>query len=170
MTQSLTICSLLLLLGAGVAGAQTNRIVGQSIGGHMDWDPATRTTRDTSTFTFAGGDDGATVTVDFVAQYIGERVFATSRPAVVDVIVTEHPANEDAPEMSIRVDGRDLAVVPRARSSKSIVSSISFDEFLSLAHADTVVERAFDRELVFGAGQRRALRSVAARWSGSAAR
>ena len=70
----------------------------------------------------------------------------------------------------MRVDGRDLAVVPRARSSKSIVSSISFDEFLRLAYADTVVERAFDKELVFGAGQRRVLRSVAVCWSGSAAR
>jgi hypothetical protein len=170
MTRSFTICGLLVLLGAGAASAQPARIAGQSIGGHMDWDPATRTTRDTSTCTFTPGGDAASITVDFVVQYAGEQAFAVTRPAVVDIIVTEHPANEDTPEMAVDVDGRTLGLLPRPRSSRSVVSTISFEEFLRIANANTIVQRAFDRELVFGEGQRRMLRSVAGRWSGASAR
>jgi hypothetical protein len=170
MARAVTVCGLLMILAAGSAEAQPARLVGQSIGGHMEWNPATQTTKDTRTLTFSGRADGGTVTVDFVVQYRGERAFETTRPAVVDVIVTEHPGNENAPEMTMSVDGRPFPLVVRPRTSRAIVSSISFDEFLRLTNAESIVEHAFDAELVFGAGQLRMLRSIAQRWSGTTVR
>ena len=167
MLRTIIACGFLLIAASPNASAQDAQLAGRSAGGQMAWNG--RVTRDTLTLTFAGAGE-STISVDFVAEYPGERAFAVSRPSVVDIIVTEHSSNEEHPEMAMSVDGRDLAVMPRPRSSRSIVSSISFDEFLRLANADTIVQRAFEKELVFGEGQRRALRSVAGRWSGSAAR
>jgi hypothetical protein len=166
MMRAVIACGFLLVVASN-ASAQDARLAGRSIGEHMEWNG--RTTRDTSSFTFSGAGD-STISVDFVVEYAGERAFAVNRPSVVDIIVTEHSANEEHPEMAVSVDGRDLAVVTRPRSSRSIVSSVSFDEFLRLANADTIVQHAFEKELVFGEGQRRMLRAVADRWSGGVAR
>jgi hypothetical protein len=170
MARALTVCGLLVFLAAASAAAQPARLTGESSGQHMEWNPATRTTQDTHTLTFTGRDDGGTVTVDFVVQYEGERPFDATRPSVVDVIVTEHSGSENAPQLAMSVDGRPFPLTARPRSSRAIVSTIAFDEFLRLANADAIVARAFDTELVFGAGQQRMLRFVATRWSGGTPR
>ena len=68
--------------------------------------------------------------------------------------------------MALSIDGRALPLNTRLRSRRSVVATMSFDEFVRLANADAIVERAFDVDLEFGPGQRRMLRSVAERWSG----
>jgi hypothetical protein len=170
MARAAVLLGFVVALSAAPAQAQTARLVGQSIGGHMEWNPATRTTRDSSTLTFGGAENGVTITVDFVTQYEGERALQTTRPRVVDVIVTEHPTGEESPQMTMTVNGEGVPLVPRLHSRRSIVSSISFDDFVRLADAESIVQRAFDVDLVFGTGQLRMLRSVAQRWSGDTAR
>jgi hypothetical protein len=143
---------------------QPQRVIGDQLSGQMQWNPTAQKTTDMATCTFRGSSDGLLVTIDFVTQYAGQR--PTTPPTVVDMVVTQHPPNEDAPEMALSIDGRSLPLNTRLRSRRSVVATMSFDEFVRLANADAIVERAFDVDLEFGPGQRRMLRSVADRWSG----
>ena len=171
MTRASVVLGVVLGLGAfgpaAVAHGQPpepQRLIGNQISGLQQWNSATQKMTDTATCTFRGSSDGPLVTVDFVTQYAGQR--PATPPTVVDMVVTQHPPNEDAPEMALSIDGRSLPLNTRLRSRRSVVATMSFDEFVRLATADAIVERAFDVDLEFGQGQRRMLRSVAERWSG----
>jgi hypothetical protein len=171
MTRADVILGVVLGLGAfgpaAVAQGQPpppQRVIGNQISGLWQWNSATQKMTDTATCTFRGSSAGPLVTIDFVTQYAGQR--PTTPPTVVDMVVTQHPPNEDAPEMALSIDGRALPLNTRLRSRRSVVATMSFDEFVRLANADAIVERAFDVDLEFGPGQRRMLRSVAERWSG----
>ena len=143
---------------------QPTRLVGNRISGSMRWDAVGRKTTDTATCQFVGSDGRLIITIDFVAQYPGQQ--PTTAPTAVDIVVTEHAVDEDAPETSLSADGQSLPLNTRPRTARSVVATISFDEFVRLSKADALVERAFDRELEFGQGQLRMLRSTAERWSG----
>jgi hypothetical protein len=156
----------LLACTAATAVAQPpppRRIVGRSISGHIDM-RTTGATVDTAAVVFDDTGGGPGFTVEFVAQYDGAR--PASPPGVVDMIVTERAPGDDLPRVGLQLNGEPQAVVARPRSARSIVVSLSFDDFVKLASADSVVERAFDTELEFGAGPLRMLRTVAQRWSG----
>ena len=169
MQRMTAIVSVLIVLGAatGTSGEaqQRRRIIGQQLGGHFQFDPVTRTTTDTATLTFAGNDGGPALTVDFTTRFSGVGR-PTSTPAVVDIVVTQHAVNDDAPEMAMRVDGEAFPLTTRLRSRRSVVASIPFDQFIRLTNAETIVEQAFDTELAFSAAQVRMLRSTAQRWAG----
>jgi hypothetical protein len=175
MTRADVVLGVVLGLGAfgpaAVARAQPpqpQRVIGNQISGLQQWNSATQKMTDSATCTFRGSSDGTLVTIDFVTQYAGQR--PATPPTVVDMVVTQHPPNEDAPEMALSIDGRSLPLNTRVRSRRSVVATMSFDEFVRLANADAIVERAFDVDLEFGPGQRRMLRSVAERWSGGVLR
>src|SRR6185295_4202978 len=87
-------------------------------------------------------------------------------PGAVDMVVTQHPVEDEAPEMMLRVDGEAVPVVTRLHSKRSVVATVSLAEFDRIASAGSVVERAFDAELEFGPGQVRMLRTTADRWLG----
>jgi hypothetical protein len=162
----------LIVLGAatGMHGQaqQRRRIVGKTIGEHWQVNGSAnspRTTTATSTLTFTGNYCGPVLTVDFTTRFPGMGR-PTSQPSVVDIIVTEHPTSDDAPEMTMRVNGDSLPLATRLHSPRSIVATIPFDEFVRMTNAETIVEQAFDTELVFSAGQFGMLRATAQRWAG----
>jgi hypothetical protein len=149
---------------AAVRGVRASgRIVGTVISGHHDLNTA-GTGVEAATLGFLDPDGQTAFTIDFVVQYAGARPAAA--PAVVDMIITEHPVGEGSPDVSLEVNGAPQPVVARPRTARAVVASMPFDDFEKLANADTIVERAFDTELEFGPGQLRMLRTVAQRWSG----
>jgi hypothetical protein len=103
------------------------------------------------------------LTVDFPTRYQGLGR-PTSAPGAVDIIVTQLPANDDAPTMTMRANGEAVPIITRLRSRQSIVATLPFDEFVRLVNGDTLVQQAFDSELEFSAGQLRMLRATAERW------
>ena len=153
-----------ILVVATVASAQTPRLVGNAIGGAFHWHSDAGTTTDTRTLRFDDAQGRQAFTVEFQVVYPGQR--AAAAPAVVDMIVTQHPADEAQPQVTLNVNGEALAVVTRPRTERSVVVSMPFDEFTRLANAETIVQRVFDTDLEFGAGQLRMLRTTAVRWAG----
>jgi hypothetical protein len=166
MKLALTFVALLAVVGR--AGAQTpqgaQRIVGDRISGQMHLDARTRMTIETATLTFPGRDGGPTYTIDFTARHLVNEPVVS--PGVVDIVVTQHPVEDDAPEMMLRVDGETMPIVTRLHSKRSVVASVSLEAFDRIARAGTVVDRSFDTELELGPGQARMLRSTADRWMG----
>jgi hypothetical protein len=159
---------LLVVATAAPAVAQPTaprQMVGTGItGGFQSKDPGGAIV-DTSRLEFRDGAGAIAFTVDFVVQY--ERQRPAVPPSVVDVVITEYTGADEQPEMTIRVDGRPVDMHPRLRSRRSVVASIPFDAFVALTAGETIVERAFDTDLVFSSGQTRMLRSVAQRWAGN---
>src|SRR5262245_25372636 len=144
----------LLLLAVSVSGQAPQpapRIIGQVVGGHLHFDPATKSTIDTITLTFKNSDDTPAATVEFVVRYATER--PRQAPPVVDMIVTEVTAADDQPQMQLDVDGQMLSLNGRLRSRRSYVSTLPFDDFVRLTTADTIVHQAFGTSLQFGRGQ-----------------
>jgi hypothetical protein len=106
----------------------------------------------------------APCTIDFVAHRPVQGPVAS--PGVVDIVVTQHPVEDNSPEMMLRVDGETVPVVTRLHGRRSVVASISLDEFDRITRAGVVVDRTFDTELELGPGQVRMLRFTADRWLG----
>jgi hypothetical protein len=156
-----------LLAVAGRAGAQTPqaalRIVGDRIGFHWKMGDA-RTVTDTVTLTFPGRDGGPAYTIDFIVRHVVNEPVVS--PGVVDIVVTQHPVEDDAPEMMLRVDGETVPLVTRLHSKRSVVATVSLEAFERIARAGTVVDRTFGTELELGQGQARMLRATADRWLG----
>ena len=150
---------------AGSVAAQpaANQVIGRATSQRMEIKTTTNTTVDTFTLSFGGPDDVATYTVDFVAQYAARGT--RTAPSVVDMVLTEHPAADDHPTIELSVNGAPVAVVARLRQPRSIVTSMAFADFHRLAGADSIVQRAFNTNLVFGDAQRRMLQRTAERWS-----
>jgi hypothetical protein len=158
-----------LLAVAGRAFAQApqtpQHIVGNRVGSHWQMvDASTRTVSDTITLSFQGREGGPQYTVDFITRHpVLEPVPASG---VVDIIVSQHPVEDDAPLMTWRVDGETVPVVTRLNSRRSVVATVSLAEFDRIARAGVVVDRTFDTELELGPGQVRMLRLTADRWLG----
>src|SRR5262245_37466797 len=152
------------------ASPPLRHLVGRSISGHMEIDAKARTTADTVTLTFAAPDDGPTLTMEFLSRY--ERragragIVARTPPAVVDIVVSQHTVDEETPAATLRANGEPVPLFTRFRSARAVVSTITFDQFVGLANADTLVEQAFDCELEFTPQQLRMLKSTAERWAG----
>ena len=87
---------------------------------------------------------------------------------IVDIVVTEHPREDDTPEMTMRVDGEPVPLITRLRSSRSLVASIPLAELDRIANAGVVVDRTFGTELELGPGQVRMLRTTVDGWIGRA--
>ena len=85
---------------------------------------------------------------------------------VVDIVVTQHPVGDDAPEMMLRTDGALLPVNARLHSRRSVVATISLGELDRIVSAGVVVDRTFDTELELGPGQLRMLRALTDGWLG----
>ena len=129
-------------------------------------DATTRKTTATATLRFTGNDGGPGYSIDFVTSYEGLGDRPTSPPSVVDMIVTEHPANEDVPAMTMRLNGEPLPLATRLYSRRSVASTIPLEALLRMTIADTIVEQAFDTELEFSAQQLGSLRVRVQTWAG----
>jgi hypothetical protein len=157
-----------LLAVAGTAAAQApqppQRIVGDRISGNTRLEAGTRMMTDTTTLTFQNRDGGPVYTIDFIARHPMQEPVAA--PGAVDIVVTQHPVEDDSPEMMLRVDGETVPIVTRLHSKRSVVATVSLAEFDRIAQAGVVVDRTFDTELELGPGQVRMLRTTADRWLG----
>ena len=143
----------------------TGRALGQGITLEMHTDQASNTWISTATLTFADTGGNRTFSIDFVTQFpaAGQR---PARSRSVDMIVSEHQPTEKTPAMSMRLNGvESLPVTPRFHTSRSVVATLSFDEFLRLADATTVAPTAFNTELEFSLAQIGILRTFADQWT-----
>jgi hypothetical protein len=165
----LALMSVALLAFAETAAGQptpqvSQRIVGDRVSGNMQIEAKSRTMIDTATLTFQNPDGGLVYTIDFIAHHPVQGPVASA--GVVDIVVTQHPVEDDSPEMMLRVDGETVPTVTRLQSKRSVVATISLDEFDRIARAGVVVDRTFDTELELGPGQVWMLRLTADRWLG----
>jgi len=159
------VCVLAVVGLASKARAQSpQRIVGNRISGEMHLDPRNDLVTETATLTFQSGDRGPVYTIDFVARHPVKGPVAS--PGVVDIVVTQHPLEDDTPEMTLRVDGEAVPLVTRLHSRRSVVATVSLAELDRITSAGAVVDRTFDTELELGAGQLQMLRATADRWLG----
>jgi hypothetical protein len=164
MTRAMAVGILGLSLAAS-AGAQAppgGRILGRSIGGGFRRVPGTQVSEQTVTLKFGDSDDRPDFTIEFVTRIADHR---PADPGVVDLIVTQLQREDDAPMMALRVDGQARQMPTRLKARRSIASTMSFDDFVELTRSATLIERAFDTDLVFSAGQLRILRSIVASWT-----
>ena len=153
-----------LTLGASAYAQQPQHIVGNQISGNMKLDAKARTVVETATLTFQGSAESPVYTIDFTTRHpIGQPV---ASPGVVDIVVTQHPVEDDTPEMMLRVDGDTVPLVTRLHSRRSVVATVSLAELDRITSAGVVVDRTFGTELELGAGQVRMLKATADRWLG----
>jgi hypothetical protein len=153
-----------LALAARVAAQPPPHLFGDRISGSMHVDGATRVVTDTATLTFQSQDGGPVYTIDFTARHPMQEAVALT--GVVDIVVTQHLAEDESPLMLWQVDGEIVPSVTRLRGRRSVVTTISLDEFDRITRADLVVDRTFGTELELGPGQIRMLRLNADRWLG----
>src|SRR5213079_2968365 len=76
--------------------ASATAIVGHETSGKLDIKTRTTTT-DTFTLTFAPAGSATTFDVSFIAQYASQG--PRSAPSVVDIVVTEHQAQDTSPTL-----------------------------------------------------------------------
>src|SRR5262249_21252496 len=131
------------------------------------WASSAERTTLSATLRFVARDGGPSATIAYRASYRGPARDVHDVPAVVDVIVSQHPEGAETPTMAVVVDGRPQSLAARVMSSRAVAATISFDEFVRLANADALVQEAFGGALEFSQGQLRMLRNTAARWSGA---
>jgi hypothetical protein len=172
MARLMAIMGVVIALGAATAihgqSQQRRRIVGgpEFGGGGFRMDSRIGKTTATATLTFAGSDGGPWYSIDFTTTYEGLGDRPTSPPSVADMIVTEHPANGEAPALTMRLNGELLPLATRLYSRRSVASTIPIEELLRMTNADTIVEQAFDTELEFSAQQLGGLRFRVQAWAG----
>jgi hypothetical protein len=167
MRQTTVLCGIAVALTvASAAGAQSpQRILGNQISGNMKMEPDSRVVTDTATLTFAG-DSGPVYTIDFITRHPAMQ--PVTAPGIVDIVVTQHPVEDQTPEMTMRVDGETVPLITRLRSSRSVVASIPLADLDRIANAGVVIDRTFGTELELGPGQVRMLRITVDRWTGGA--
>jgi hypothetical protein len=124
----------------------------------------TRMTTDTITLTFQSGERDPVYTIDFIARHPLKEPVAL--PGAIDIVVTQHPVEDDTPAMTLRVDGETVPLVARLHSKRSVVATVSLTELERIASAGVIVDRTFGTELELGAGQLKMLRTLADGWLG----
>jgi hypothetical protein len=152
-------------LGAAAQSPQpAHHLVGDRVSSMWKMDGPSRTVIDTATFRFPDRDGGPSYTIDFIARHLLNQPVAS--PGVVDIVVTQHPVEDEAPAMTLQADGEPVPVVTRLQARRSVVATVSLEEIDRLARAGVIVDRAFNTELEFGSGQLRWLRQAADSWLG----
>jgi hypothetical protein len=155
-----------LAIAAGARAQSPQHIVGDRIGGNSHLDAKAGIVTETATLTFQDPVQGPVYTIDFTTRHpVGQPV---ASPGVVDIVVTQHPVEDDTPEMMLRVDGATMPLVTRLHSKRSVVATVSLAELDRITSAGIVVDRTFGTELEFGPGQVRMLKAAADRWQGRA--
>jgi hypothetical protein len=153
-----------LTLAVSAQAQPPQHIVGNRIGGNSHIDAKAGTVTETASLTFQGSAESPVYTIDFTARHpIGQPV---ASPGVVDIVVTQHPVEDETPEMMLRVDGDAVPLVTRLHSKRSVIATVSLAELDRITSAGVVVDRTFGTELELGAGQVRMLKATADRWLG----
>ena len=156
----------LFTIANGAYAQPPQHIVGDRIGGNSHLDAKAGTVIETATLTFRDPGQGPVYTIDFTTRHPVRQPVAS--PGVVDIVVTQHPVEDDTPEMMLRVDGATMPLVTRLHSKRSVVATVSLAELDRITSAGIVVDRTFGTELEFGPGQVRMLKATADRWLGRA--
>ena len=169
MRQVIVLSAIVVLGLASGVGAQPpqpsiQHIVGNQISANMNIDMKAGVMAETATLRFQSRPGDAVYTIDFIAHHPVNEPVASS--GAVDIVVTQHPVEDDAPDMLLRVDGETVPIVTRLHSKRSVVATVSLAEFDRIAAAGVVVDRTFNTELELGAGQLKMLRATADRWLG----
>lgn len=138
-------------------------IVGTGITSNWKMEPGSRAVTDTATLTFRA-DAGPVYTIDFITRH--QSLEPVTSPGIVDIVVTERPRDDEAPEMAMRVDGESVPLIARLRSSRSVVASMPLADLDRLTAGDVVVDRTFGTELELSAAQLKMLRATVDRWLG----
>src|SRR5258706_4208952 len=160
--KSAIVLASVLTLAASAHAQPAQHIVGNQIGGNMQIDAKAGTVTETATLTLQ--DKGPVYTIDFTTRHpIGQPV---ASPGIVDIVVTQHPVEDDTPEMTLRVDGDAVPLVTRLHSKRAVVATVSLADLDRITNAGVVVDRTFGTELELGAGQVRMLKATADRWLG----
>jgi hypothetical protein len=154
----------ILTFAASAYAQPAQHIVGNRIGGHSQIDAKAGTVTETATLTFQDPGQGPVYTIDFTTRHPIDQPVAS--PGVVDIVVTQHPVEDDTPEMTLRVDGDTVPLMTRLHSKRSVVATVSLAELDRITSAGVVVDRSFGTELELGSGQVRMLKAMADRWLG----
>jgi hypothetical protein len=164
MKSTIVLASILTTFVTNAHAQSPQHIVGDRIGGNSQLDAKARIVTETATLTFQDPGRGPVYTIDFTTRHpIGQPVVS---PGVVDIVVTQHPEEDDTPEMLLRVDGATMPLVTRLHSKRSVVATVSLAELDRITSAGIVVDRTFGTELELGPGQVRMLKAMADRWLG----
>ncbi len=167
MRHATLVVGVLTVLGAGnlafAQPAERRHLVGDRFGGKTSMTNGGETI-ETTTLTFNGRDGGPTLSIEFITRLPG--LGRPAHPSVVDIIVTENQPADASPSMSMRVDEAAMPLHARLNARRSVAATISFNEFVRLANAGSIVQSAFDVDLELNAMQRGMLRSTASRWAG----
>jgi hypothetical protein len=160
----LVCCLAVALAIAASAQAQPSpRIVGTRTTANWKMD-SSRAITDTATLVFQSADGGPVYTIDFITRHPLKEPVPV--PGVVDMVVTQLPVEDETPEITLRVDGETVPIVTRLHGRRSVVASLPLAEFDRIAQAGSIVDRTFETELEFGAGQIGVLRRMADAWLG----
>jgi hypothetical protein len=127
---------------------------GTSIGASFHFDPSTQRTTYKTTLKF-GPPENPAFTIDYVFIYPGLHM---SRPSVVDEVITRHLPDEAQPQFAFNVGGEWTPVAVRQTSHSTMTRTMSVEDFLRHVNAQSIRERIFGSELVFGDLQLRMLR------------
>jgi hypothetical protein len=153
-------------LTATTAAAQpvlAGRITGRSIGEQFHPIAGTQSTEHIVTLKFGEDDARPDFTVEIVTRIADQQPPA---PGVVDVIVTQVQSADEAPAMTVQVDGETQAVPARLHARRSIATTMPLEAFQKMIAANAIIYRAFGEELEFSSGQMRMLRATIDRWMG----
>jgi hypothetical protein len=118
---------------------------------------------DTVNLTFQAEGRSQIVTVEFRTSYAPDRPLPA--PGVIDMVITEHPMDDSAPEISAQRSGRSSIVATRRHSRRSISTSMSIEELVQLASADAIIAHPFGDELRFSSEQAASLNAAARDWA-----
>jgi hypothetical protein len=145
------------------AQSPRTRVAGRGSAGTLSIDRPNRVSTETITLTFGADAGASTFTVDFTARLTLDPT--APPPDVVDITVTQYPAEDKNPEMSLHIDGQALPLNARLHTRRSIVATAAFSEFLRMTTAAAITEDAFGSELEFSSAQLGMLRAAADRWA-----
>jgi hypothetical protein len=151
-----------LIAPAPLAEGTGRRLIGQKISEQLKTNTASNVTVDTLTLSFGADAEVPAYTIDFITEYAFNG--ATHAAGAVDIVVTQWPAGDAAPQVAINVDGETQPLATRPRSRRSVVSTIPLEELRRFAKATSVVEHAFDTELEFSSVQLVMLRRIVDGW------
>jgi beta-lactamase regulating signal transducer with metallopeptidase domain len=159
-----TMSPLRVIAAAHGAGATPtfSRIRGQRSSGQSGLDPLRRLGIETVTLTFPATGLGRVFTVDFTTRYLLDR--PVPGPGAVDLVITQHPADDASPEVTIASDGQTLALATQRQARRSVSATIPVAQVQRIAEAGSITDQTFNVELQFSPEQVRTLRRTADEW------
>jgi beta-lactamase regulating signal transducer with metallopeptidase domain len=157
-----TMSPLRVIASAVDSAQQVRRIHGQRFSGQFGLDPLRHMEVETVMLTFPATELGREFTVDFTTRYLRDR--PVPGPGSVDLVITQHPANDASPEVTISSDGRTLPLATQRQARRSVAATISVAEVQRIVDAGGITDQTFNVELRFSPEQVHGLRLTVDEW------